>query len=671
MANIQKYYSQVGVPSASREAPPAQNPIPEVINQSANLADQFYQRYKQAKYNTEKNEAILTIKKQVNAYQEAKRQNVELPPPGEDLVDFRTKDWEEYSKSINQDIINKISDPRLKEDIGNWWSNTSEELRSQVANSAIDENISIMAKKNQEFIDLSIEAGDFEGAKNVLDQAFADGLFSQTQAEDIYDYINFKSVIAQADQEDDLDKAQQIIDESDLDVEEKVKAKSYMTQRWKAREQEIKIAKNQYSDQNFNDVYEAIITDNIMSEDELIRVLNNLPEAEYKGETIPGSKEEFIAKKIVTFNSALKARRNERESKSKGDDFEPDSVAMNDLDQTFWTGSRADMLEKLNKYYNSGKIDSEIREKYVKKMNSTAFPRMNDTGAKQFQSALSQLKKDKIITTPEEEHAIYQRWNDFIQSHSPEEIATEAYYNDLPEFIRGIRLERTTYDLNKLSEYLREVGNFNTKTEAEQFLNRGLMGDYTGQIDVRAIHSYISAPAGNIDELKNQVADYLFGAKDYDSLSKKQKAKVNLNAAMAVYTKNVMGLASKEIGPGGRAVIGTDGMPWVRYGEGDNEVTYRLGLNSDETEEEWYVYDNGSWVPAGIDIPKRDKPDNFATSAIKTLKSALKSASTEEDTKEIEITNPFTGEEGVFNPLTKQIGTSPTSSNGFLSGVRF
>ncbi len=636
MPNVQRYFPQVGLPNPVTGVPQTgATPIADTIGKIAGVGQDLAQAYYTAKYDQDTSDLMLQFKKDINAYQENLRVNPIQAGPNDDIVQLKEQDWQKFSEDRRKNIIDKIDDPRLQEDISNWWSSTTEDYRAAVIDNAMDENITYMAQRRQEDILNAIDDNDWQMTDALIATGVENGTLSRDGAKEFTDFKQLKQILAETDSMS-IEDAETTINESLLDTVEKEKAMVFMLERRKIRDTEIEEATKAHDDQNYAGIFDLVINSRITSLEQLSTVLGSVQDAEFEGRSIPGTADAFRADHISTLTGIVRAMQNERNSRAKGADPETDPIVKSTIEQMLLSESRGSIMEYMTSQLTEGKLTTDYREKVIKRMNSGVTPRLNDTGAQALEDGINSLVRDKIITDTQK-FSVYERFGSFIQQFSPEEIASEKYYEELDSFFNNIRSEEVSWNVSKLQETLREEDNFNSRnTQAERFLVEGELGRFTGQVNISGIETYLKSPSPNTDVLRESTSGFLYGGKSYKDLDRKEKNKVNLSVAVAEYSKSVLRIAGDEIGPGGRLAMDKDGLPMVKYGTGAEETTYKLLMNEDGTEEQWYRYGRlgvegqADWYPTGIEIPHRAKTPGFIKTAIEEITSILEETSTVE-----------------------------------------
>lgn len=635
MAKVNRYFPQVGLPSGQTQ-PQARydTPVADTIGRIAGVAETFAQKYQEAQYSQDKAETTLQIEKAIHAYQENLRENpIIKQSPDDDLVALKEADWKRFSDNeIKNNVIGKLKDPRLKEDMNSWWNNQTEQIRSGVVNAAMDENIAYMAERRKELVDTKIYDGDYAGAVTLAENAVKIGLMTREQLDDVKDRAKLGVVIDTA-KGMSLKDAEAMVDISDLEATEKAKAKKYIKDRKIVEKAEIKKATQKYLDENSVKFYSNVQNRVWTTKEEIDQNIKNLKDAEYKGQVIPGTAAKFGADNQVKLYAVLHQLREDDKKKDKK--MYVSAKAKDILSSIFMgNGQRPELLNALYTLHASGDVNQAGVDYYLKEADKKQYPVLNNTKRDDFEKSLNDLVKDKIITT-DQKGVVRSQWLDHIKVYSKQQAFEEKYYDDMSQFFNNIRTKDVADSITNANIVLREKGNFTTVNEPERYLERGDKGLYLGLVDTKSVMTYINSVKPDENALKDNAAQYLYG-KNFDELKENyEKNKVNLSVSTAKYSKAVQQLADHEIGSGGRIAIDPKGMPIIKYGTGDNVKAYKLEMNPDGKEEIWYTYGslNGreGWYPAteiNKKIPDREKTPSMIGSLFKEAKKAAETINT-------------------------------------------
>jgi len=627
------YQSKVGLPGGPTQAQASyQTPVANAIGQAAGVAGQFVQKYQAAKYDRSKIDTMLQVKKNVNEYQENLRNNpITQENPDDDIVAMKEGDWNKFSNDqVRKNVLDKITDPRLKEEMNSWWANETENYRSNVVNNAMDENVAYMGQRAMEDINTAIYEGQYAMAIGIGQSSLENGLINRETFDGIQDQVALQSILQVTDQMN-IEDAQKTIDESPLEADEKIKASKYMVERKKVRAEDIAKTVNIYDTTQYRDLYMAAQNGEIRSSEQLTEIFRTMGDAMYGDEVLEGTAADFAAKHMVSLMSVINSK-NKKEEPSP--EVKLSSIVKEDISARMAKDSREEVLAYVTKMTGVDGYGIQAYDFALTEMNKSQRGRLSDSGLKAYDDKVKDLITDEYITE-DEKYAVRKRFDSWIQQFSDEEIMTEAYYDKMTDFFNNMKAEKTTYDINELQKTIVEEGNIGRTSYAEEFIRKGRMGEFVGQTDPTALRNYISGTTG-IDDFKEDIARYLY-EKPYEELDKDKKSRVNLSVAIGEHSKAVLRYANDTIGPGGRLVVDPKtNMPIVRFGEGDNVTDYMLRVNADKQEEEWWSYgklseaDTPRWHPSGISIPVRIKDPGIIKSTLTEIEDAINGVVTEE-----------------------------------------
>ena len=645
MAEINRIFGKTPLQGGPTQAPASyQTPVADAIGNAANVGSQFLDKYNQAKYNRDKTDLMLNTKKMVNDYQENLRTNpIVRQNPDDDIVALKEQDWQKFSiEAIGNKLFGNIQNPKLREDMGAWWANESENFRSNVVNSAIDEDIAYMGQRTKENIDTAIYEGQYALAAQYAANGVKDGVLNANDEDDVLDQIALQSVLKITGPNPGMDsegnpikpmtmkEAQQFINESGLEADEKIKANKWMVERRKVYDTEVEAAVKQYDDGHFNTLASAIITDDIRTTEGMLAYLDSMPDAQLGEDVIEGSSEEFKANNLVKMNNLLKQRQKERDAAAKGEK-EPDiPPGVEDyLERLRSTGTHEEMLDALWKLQtmDNPPITTKQANDYKKKSEQAVWnEQIKDPYAGRFDDKINSLLKDKTITVDDAGN-IRRLWNDHVELYNDEDTFKEKYNEDMDQFFKNLTSEVVKIKASNLSAFS-SVNDLGSTDKNEAFAAMMLGGSGIGIINPEILVDYINNPSPDDNAVRDKVAIDLYGT-TYDKLEKgDDKKRVNYSLTVGAYGKLLQAEASniaQKLGTTEETFIDEKGVPFVIIdGKG-----YRLGLNKEGTQEVWQQWglEDGEkvWFPIDTDIHPEftikniPKPPSAAKTIIKDL----------------------------------------------------
>ena len=618
MANLIRYNSQVGLQGGPTQAQASyQTPIVDTVGKMADVASQFAQKYQQAQYDQNKIDTMLNIQKDVDAYQENLRVNpIQKNAPDDDIVALKEADWQKFSgENVSKQILSKIKDPRLKEDMTNWWNQKAETYRSNVVNTAMDENIAYMGQRSKENIETAMYNGQLGLANDILETSLKNGVVSREYGDSVKDQIALQTVLDVTDSMS-IPDAEKTINESGLEATEKTKAMKYMKDRKKVRTDSLENTYKQYDSNYFSDVYLKAWSGDIRSAEELTAYISGMPTAKdpQYGE-ISGSQQRFESDHIKEILSIIDRKNKEEEPDTTGEGLS--SEVKNEASKLLVTRSRPQILDFAVDHLGIKGYGQPFYDYLYNEASKSKYKNLNNRDEENFQNYLKRFIKDEKVTS-EEEGRMRNRMVDWIQSnYSDEDIMREAYTDKLPDFFRGMVAEKTKYKIDKLQEGIMQPGGLGKISDQEQFQLNGRYGDYVGQVEPTLIKGYIEGTV-DLNTLNEKTADYLY-QKPYSDLNKDQKNKVKLSQAVGEFSKSVLRLADgtlRKRNTGDMVIaLDKDNLPVIRFNKTDGTgVDYQLRLNPNTKEEEWWVFQGdpetgkGGWEKSDIILDSVSKP---------------------------------------------------------------
>ena len=624
------YQPQVGLQGGPTKAQASYNsPVANAIGQSAGVASQFLEKYQQAQYARNKMNTVLDVKKRINDYQENLRANPVLPGgPDDDIVALKEENWQKFSSTeIANNVIGKIKDPKLREEMGQWWSNESENYRSSVVNNAMDENIAYMGQRTIEDVNTAIYEEQFGLAMNLAETALNNGIIGRETYDGISDQVALQSILKITGPNPGVDsngepipvmslkEAQQYIDESPLEADEKIKANKYMAERRKVHQADLDTAYDQYKDKNFVNIVTGITSGNIRTEEGLRAAYNYLPNAQLGDEVIPGSKDKFEAKTFTQMYGILRQQWADQKRAEKGDpepDIPPD--VLKELERIQLFGDREEMRDTGWDFVSKGFVTIPQLNDYFNKIKNDQNQRLKDPYAKLFTKGIATLIKDKVID-PEDEGRITALWNDHISLYSTEDQFKEKYNEDMDAFFKNLGGKAVSVKLSDLGavSYSGDIGDISAN---EKLIDLQMNDKFVGIVNTSIAKEYMMTPSPDITALKERTSQWLYG-KAYKDLDREDKKKTDMTLTVGEYGKilsseadSIVEAINKRDGTEYEAdpYIDHKGIPYVVI----NGQSYRMELNANKDQEVWKTYGaDGKWYPVDdpafkiIDIPKK------------------------------------------------------------------
>ena len=641
--NVQRYFDKVPLQGGPTQAQANYDtPIANSVGQAANIASQFLNKYQQAQFETNKTNTVLEVQKSINAWQEKRRTDPILPQGDEDIVALKEQDWQEFSREqVRSNILGKIQDPRLKDYMNTWWDEQDERYRATVVESAMDENINYMAQRANEDIQTFIYNGQYALAMTRADGALESGLITRNQHDEVKDQVQLQTVLSVTD-DMTIEEAEQAINESNLEADQKILAQKYMTDRKKVKAESIKNTVEYYNAASFLDLYTAAKEGTINSIEQYNDYIDRLPDAkdpEYG--VVEGTSVLFGAKHVKEIMKLIDDRNKPKattRSEGLSDEVKREALSM------FATASREEILQ-----YGVDNLDREgygieFYDYLIDEMKDPKYKRLNDRTDYFYKIGEKDLLDGGFIS--EDERAVtYERYMSWMQRYSDEEIMTESYMNDLPDFFRSMKAEKTKYDLSKLQQYIAEPNGEGHYSVAEKLAMRGELGDFLNQTDPEVLGMYMSGSI-NKDQFLDKISDSLY-SKPFNSLDNKDKEnRVKLSLAISEYSKSVERYAQDTL-PKGDIEMGIDlrtNLPIVLLTDPDGNVSqYKLRVNTTTKEEEWWMWattpenPDPDWYPTGIELKSTPKGPSPVTVLGRTITTLLDSIVPEvENTPEVE-----------------------------------
>lgn len=617
---------------------PERSPIAETVGKVAGFASEFIDRYQRAQYASDATDAELEISRRINAYQEALRTNPILPELGDkdDIITKKEKNWQEFSSDIQKNLIGKIGNSQLRDDLTNAWEARSEAMRNNVVNAALDENILYMSDKLNDSINefssdiLTAETHEgvlfaSEGADAAVIRGLESGLINQQQADEYNSFIDRNELLTKTRLEGmTFSESKTAITASNLPLDRKEEAFKILK-----GEEEAKIAREKEE--------QAIRTNDIMETGlSAIRAggFRSLPELEAMyGENGPWDADLDYKEEKELAGAWEKWEKDEAdEGIGARKDF---AGAVN-----FWydnvndkTKTRIDMLSILGEI--APYITGKTYDKYYAQLDDPSRREKNDRLFKLFEDLKNEARKDGLIDEADEAR-IQEQFDDYMfGGHlTQEEIQTEVGISteDIRQWFSNITQDNMAKRIDDLR--LREEDNLIVRVSSETFAESVIARQALGIFKPGILFDFISDTTATTEDLENKMAAEL--GKTWVSMTSDEKERANITINLGIYARKgsdaFRAEHTEELSTQGRDFItGFDrqtGMPTYRIVEKkfDEEgkpyletvalysidFSYKDPRTKRQPEEIWIKWnpDDGLWQSTG-ETPKIQSPPGF------------------------------------------------------------
>ena len=613
MSDIQRIpfpTEQVTIPQTNiTDAPlPERSPIAELVGQAAQVAGNVAETYQKAQFAFDATEANLEITKRINAYQENLRNNPIMPVVGENIVQTKQKDWQNFSEDLMKNYISQIDNSQLRNVLTDDWNLKSEKIRNDVVNDAIDENIMFMANRLSDDINELVLAGDFEGADKAIALGEQSALLDREQTVDFYAFVDRSELLAGLEANNtSFSEGKDIINSSNLPVEEKGKAQNI----WQEREDErIRVEKESLIATQESNLEEGFLG---ISRDQ-IRTMTQLDDLLEDG----GRYEANDSGQGERLRAALRRRQKERDTDTTVKD---DPASIRRIEQALDDFKGDDIAFRRVLAAEATGISGKTYNTYFELSQKQAFAVKNDQATNFFNDQVEAMAKQGFWgKDPTDilngQNEMYRAKDElmFSDSLTSEQIASgEGFTLDMSKQLVANFQDQIVGKLLRDQPIREDNGQFHW-TDVEKLIEHGIEGRLFGRTNMDQLSNFLNDSTMATSTLQDNVARDTFNRRSYNDLSKDEKNRVNVTVAVGQLVRKAEDVFKLDY-PGVDAIMGIEietNLPTARTADG----LYRLELEG--AEEKWKIW-NGT-VGDYIEDDTVDIADTSTTEELQAVK---------------------------------------------------
>jgi len=593
MAKINVLQKRVGLPNPVTGVVAPQSQLPAAIGQfaqaAAGVAGKFAQQYEQAKYTSGKTDTETAIKREANLYFESLKETPVVQKEGEDFVRAQERSWNDFSEKIQNDIIGKIDNKQLQEDMSSWWQGASEDQRSSVVNRAIDEDIVVMGNNMVDSIEFMTQQGNFATAKGYIEEGQVTGLFDRSKVDALTGYVDQQKALAEAQSLPFEESIQFTREQGNLTTEQRNENIRVLeanreaailkeAETVKARDENlVKAAGNQIFTGQYNTIEEL-----------------NQQLVSGQLSVLSGDDQEDLRRDWYFYDGKRKQGLNDdRPDKS-------DTSAQLDIENLSVTGTATEFSNALRKYRDEDKLSFNDYTKYSallfekRKAGTTVFNPV-------VQGVIERINDlDPKIYTDADKLALEQNFVQYAESDALGAIRPDNQnLQDTDALNKWLDNQITEKGNIKFDESIRQIYGSQAKyfkdvrsiSGYEELAIEAEAGRLIGIVQPEKLNTYFSDPTpSTAADLQESLSRNAYG-RSYEKLNSAQQSNIDRNLDVVAFTESGKQLAVKELGMNAanmRIVMHRDGYPMY---QNENNELFSLRMESaDKKILGWYKY---------------------------------------------------------------------------------